>query len=63
MSSLDSDQDKPWIERVRGTSSGPTSFDTDSSVVMSGILTCKPLEYVDQCGAVPSNIRTEVSVD
>jgi hypothetical protein len=47
-----------WIDRVRFADSQPTCFGTDSTLVYSGILTSKPLEYQKQADGIdPKYVR------
>ncbi len=50
-----------WINRIRLADSKASVYGTDQSLVYSGILTSKPLEYIEQCDAVPQHLRKDFS--
>ena len=48
-----------WIDRIRSVKNEATPFGTDKTLLYSGILTSKPLEYKNQSDGLPAELRQE----
>ncbi|MDZ7785588.1 MAG: FHA domain-containing protein [Candidatus Saccharibacteria bacterium] len=47
-----------WIDRIRSADSRATAYGTDETMMYSGILTTKPLEYNKQTTAIPTRFTS-----
>jgi hypothetical protein len=47
---------RAWVSRIRLKDSEATPYGTDAQVVMSGVLTVKPVEYTNQADGLPEGM-------